>query len=410
MMLCFAFRASKAIPSPFVEWAEYDRLPARAQHEQPLPRVADRAVCPVAGLEEVDPGAVELLPPLVLERRRQSLQRAEVGDVELPERLAALAGVRRRPRLERQLERVPEQLLDVLRPAPVERGSGTVRERWLERREHLEHRPHAALRDPGSERELPARPRHPRELGGRTALVWREHDAEGRGDDVEARVLELQVLRVSDPVVDLEPGRGCARLRGLDQGRGEVDPRHFRARTRSAFGDAAGAARDLQPAHALRQADRVDDCLVDVRNRLRDYLERRAPPGGSLPFLQLLECHRDPPSPRPPGCMTSDGIGSWTRAEHYASGARRTRSSASTRSRINGTSRGCRTPCACCSRTSFAPAATRTQRRSPAGWRPTSRAARSRSVRAASCTRTSPACRRSSTSRRCGTRCRTSAA
>ena len=42
-----------------------------------------------------------------------------------------------------------------------------------------------------------------------------------------------------------------------------------------------------------------------------------------------------------------------------------------------------------------------TPRRSPAGWRPTSRAARSPSGRAASSTRTSPASRRSSTSRRC---------
>ena len=52
----------------------------------------------------------------------------------------------------------------------------------------------------------------------------------------------------------------------------------------------------------------------------------------------------------------------------------------------------------------------RTSRRSPAGSRPTSRAARSRSRPRACCCRTSPACRRSSTSPRCATRWPTSAA
>src|SRR5581483_11169819 len=406
--LCFSFRASKAMVSPLCP-REYDGLPARAEDEQPLPRVADRAVGAVAPLEEVDPRAVELLPPLVLERRRQGLQRAEVGEVELPERLAALAGVDGGARLERQVERVAEQLLDVLRPAPVERRAGALGERRLERGEHLEHRADPALGNPRRERELPAGPRHPRQLGRSPALIGREHDAEGRDDDVEARVLDLQALGVADPVVDLQPDRLRTRLRRLDQRRGEVDSRHPRARTRGALGD-AGAAGDLEPAQPGRRPDGVDDRLVDIRDRLRDHLERRAPPGRALPLLQLLECHRDPPSGDPREWVTSDGIGTWTPAERYASGARRTRSSASTRSRAGGTWRGSRTRSASCSRTCSAPAATRTPRQSRAGWRPRSRAERSRSARAASSTRTSPACPRSSTSPRCGTRCRSLAA
>ena len=81
------------------------------------------------------------------------------------------------------------------------------------------------------------------------------------------------------------------------------------------------------------------------------------------------------------------------------------RSTGSTRCRRAGTSRGCPTRCGSCSRTCSGTATATTSRRSPAGSRPTSRAARSPSPRPASCSRTSPACRPSSTSPRCATRC-----
>ena len=115
-----------------------------------------------------------------------------------------------------------------------------------------------------------------------------------------------------------------------------------------------------------------------------------------------------------PGRQGFDRFEAWPTSSQHAppspSATAASRSSGSTRSSSSGTSRDSPTRCGSCSRTCSATARARTSRPSPAGSRPTSRAARSRSRPPACCSRTSRACRPSSTSPRCGTRWRISAA
>ena len=94
-----------------------------------------------------------------------------------------------------------------------------------------EHLPDIALGRPGRDDHAPARLQYPDDLLGLGALVRHEHAAEHREDDVEAAVVEGQLLGVALDPLDLDPRLGGSGLAGLEQRRREVDAGHPRRRS-----------------------------------------------------------------------------------------------------------------------------------------------------------------------------------
>jgi hypothetical protein len=95
--------------------------------------VGNAAVVQVVLLEEVDPGAVELLSPFVVERVGGRLRRPVARREHLPVLLGTGWAVRRDAVLELELEVVAEQLLNVLPATPVEGNARALGRRRLER-------------------------------------------------------------------------------------------------------------------------------------------------------------------------------------------------------------------------------------------------------------------------------------
>jgi hypothetical protein len=122
-------------------------------------------------------------------------------------------------------------------------------------------------------------------------VVGREDRADRRRDDIEARVVERQLLRIADQVGDVETVLAGTALRGLDEHGCEVDTGDVRAGARGALGNTAGPRSHVEPGLALVHAEPRDEVGVHVRDPLFDQLERACSPHLSLPFLQLFECH-----------------------------------------------------------------------------------------------------------------------
>jgi hypothetical protein len=195
-------------------------------------------------------------------------------------------------RLEVQVERVREQLLDALPVAPVERVADTGRRRGLEGLHDVEERRQPQLDGrPVGEPDTPTLLDDPPELARGRSVIRREHDAACRGHGVEGSVLEVEVLAVSDAVVDVEPALLRALLGGLDQGGRQVDAGHVGSSLRRELGDRTRAASEVEPLLAGFRLQPVDHELVDVRERVGDVLVRPGSPDDALLLLQLLEGH-----------------------------------------------------------------------------------------------------------------------
>ena len=123
-------------------------------------------------------------------------------------------------------------------------------------------------------------------------MIGSEDRADGRGDDVEARVVVGERLGVADLEGDVDAALGSLPPRRLDQRGGEVAPRDVGAGPDGHERELARAAAHVEPALALRSVDRADDRLVHLGERLGDSLEGRRAPHRRVPLLQLLESHR----------------------------------------------------------------------------------------------------------------------
>jgi hypothetical protein len=116
-----------------------------------------------------------------------------------------------------------------------------------------------------------------------------------RRELVQACLGEVELLRVADAIVDLEPTLGRALLRRRDQHRGEVDSRHLRAALGCELRDRAGPAREVEQLVARPGREPLGDDVLDVRDRLADSLVRPVPPHHALALFQLLESHLELP-------------------------------------------------------------------------------------------------------------------
>src|SRR5688500_16237568 len=101
--------------------------------------------------EEVDPGAVELLPPRVVERLGCGLRRSVRGREELPVLFAGRGSQDRVVLLELELEGLAQKLAYVILLTPCERTAATLGRRRHERAHHPEHLTEPAFRSPAGE-------------------------------------------------------------------------------------------------------------------------------------------------------------------------------------------------------------------------------------------------------------------
>ena len=161
----------------------------------------------------------------------------------------------------------------------------------LERRDHLMEALALPVVTPRGDAQAPAGPADAGELRGRGFLVGREHDADRRADDVEARVLVRQALGVALVEAQGEPALGGPLPRGLDQHRREIDPGHVGAGLGGQEGGAAGPAADVEPPLPEAGAQALDGRPVHRAEIGLDALERPRAPHEALLFLQLLERH-----------------------------------------------------------------------------------------------------------------------
>src|SRR5215204_4220236 len=181
--------------------------------------------------------------------------------------------------------------------APVEGKADSFRRDRLERLHDPEQRGKAILRRrPVREPDRAPRLHDSGELARGRFVIGREHDAAGRGDDVEGAVLELEVLAVADAVVDAEIALFRALLGGLDEGRRKIDAGDVGSLRGCELGNCARPAGKIEPFHARLRSESVDHARVDVRDRLRDVLVGALAPDDALLLLQLFESHRFPSS------------------------------------------------------------------------------------------------------------------
>jgi hypothetical protein len=133
----------------------------------------------------------------------------------------------------------------------------------------------------------PGRPQHPRDLGGRDLVAGGEHAPEGGQHDVEAHVLERQLLGVAlDPCHVEAFAVGC-RPGVLEQLRHEVEPGHPRACSRSRQRRVTGAARHVEHLFVGRDAGVARYPFTDRRDQLGDLDELAGVPGHLLALLDL---------------------------------------------------------------------------------------------------------------------------
>ncbi len=101
------------------------------------------------------------------------------------------------------------------------------------------------------------------ELRGGTLLIGREHHAEGRDDDVEARIRERQLLRIGLAEIDDEP-LGIGALAGaLEQRRHVVGRDHLAPAPRRGERHVAVAGRDVEHRLPGAKIERLAQLLAD---------------------------------------------------------------------------------------------------------------------------------------------------
>ena len=120
------------------------------------------------------------------------------------------------------------------------------------------------------------------ELARGPFLVRREHRAEDRADDVEAAVVEGQVLRVAlDEIGGDALGLG-APTRPLQEGRDVVDADDLGATTGGGQRGVAAARRHIQDTFRRMQVEGLDEQLGNDQDLGRDHVVVAARPGRLL--------------------------------------------------------------------------------------------------------------------------------
>ena len=202
-----------------------------------------------------------------------------------------LAGPGRQPELallELELELLPEQFGHVLLAAPVAAIAGAGLACRPEGRMHV-----LGLRigPPGDHAEAPARAADARKLAAGRGVVGSEEDPERGSDDIEARVLVREALRVPDLEPDADALLAREPPRRVDHDRRQIDTRHACSRARRAQRDRAGARADVEPALTTAGSEPGDEVVVDGGESRCHRLPRRRAPRLALPRLQRLEAH-----------------------------------------------------------------------------------------------------------------------
>jgi hypothetical protein len=123
-------------------------------------------------------------------------------------------------------------------------------------------------------------------------MVGREHAAEARADDVEARVRVGKPLRVADVEADREPLLLGPAAGGVDQAGREVEAGHFGARARRRAGQLARPGGDVEPALARPGREPGEQVVVGDPEVVADPLVGGRAPHHRLLRLQLLERHQ----------------------------------------------------------------------------------------------------------------------
>jgi len=148
-----------------------------------------------------------------------------------------------------QLDSVAEQLAQVLLAAPERWRLGTRRRRRGERPNGAEEAADHPLRRPAQQPDLAAGAAYPHELVGGCLVVGRKHHTDRGDHDVEAGVLERQVLGVGlNPLelYSLSLGAGAA---GVEQLRRQIAGDDGRPRGCRGNRGIAGAGSDVEDAH-----------------------------------------------------------------------------------------------------------------------------------------------------------------
>src|SRR4029077_117739 len=179
-----------------------------------------------------DPGPMKLLAPVLRQRLRECFRRPVARGKQLPVLFAVGGFESRHLLLDIELEGIAEQLMHVLLAAPVEWAAwGRACLKWGHDSE--ESCDSFGVRGPVGQADPPSRANDSRQLMRRRFVIWREHDAAGRRNSVEACVSDgLQPLAISHLLLDLEPLLLCSRARRLDEDRSEVNANHVRASAR----------------------------------------------------------------------------------------------------------------------------------------------------------------------------------
>jgi hypothetical protein len=192
--------------------------------------------------------------------------------------------------LEVELERVCEQLANVVLRAPRERAAGAGRRRRQERPHHPEHLAEPAFGRPAREGESPAWLGDTRQLPGDRLVFRREHHAARRGHDVEARIRVRHRLGVSDFELHLYALLRGPLTGGVDEHGREILADDVSTPLCGENRDGARARGRVERLLAGLRIDALDDELVDVAD-VRDALVGAVAPHHALTGLQLGECH-----------------------------------------------------------------------------------------------------------------------
>lgn len=122
-------------------------------------------------------------------------------------------------------------------------------------------------------------------------MIRREHRADRRRDDVEARVVVPHFLGIADLEADVEVSLCSALLGALDQYGRQIHSGDIRPALGREEAEVSRSATRVEPLHTRLRFEPFDDELVHVRERPADPLVGAVAPHRALARLQLCECH-----------------------------------------------------------------------------------------------------------------------
>ena len=157
------------------------------------------------------------------------------------------------------------------------------------RADHLEQAADEAVGRPVGEADAAAASHHAQQLAGRADVVGREHDAERRQRDVEARIREGQGLGVGDLERDVEVLGAGALASLVEQGGHVVRGGHLREAARGGQRGVAVAGGHVEHALAGAQVHGLGERFADDLQRGADDGEIAAGPRGLLALLDGRE-------------------------------------------------------------------------------------------------------------------------